>query len=191
MKLTASVFSLYAADSNLRQKKCCAIGIWWAGRIIEIFKTSIEELFLSTENAYPHAERAFRKCYWNWKAAGAIPITWESSAGPQGVAATCCMHTGTEGRSRGSCSVGHQVRSINIRWASAIFSSLTAWVKPKGKLAKFDDSGPQRFLAIKPTNQALSHTQRGQICPAAPEWVPWAGQPQWKARIPRVCSSGK
>lgn len=95
------------------------------------------------------------------------------------------------GSRAGLAAVGHLVHSINIRWASAVFSSLTAWVKPKGKLVKFDDSRPQRFLAIKPTNQALSHTQRGQICPAAPEWVPWAGQPQWKARIPRDCSSGK
>lgn len=92
---------------------------------------------------------------------------------------------------RGLPPVGHQVRSINILWASEMFSSLRAWVKPKGKRVKSDDSGPPRFLALKPTNQALSHTPRGQVCPAAPEWVPWAARPQWKARIPSVCSSGK
>lgn len=50
---------------------------------------------------------------------------------------------------------GHQVSSINILWASAIFSSLRAWVNSNGELVKSDDSGLQRFLAPKPTDQAL------------------------------------
>lgn len=37
--------------------------------------TSIEELFLSIENAYPHAEKAFSKYSQDCKAVRAIPVT--------------------------------------------------------------------------------------------------------------------
>lgn len=98
VKLTASVFSFYAVDSNLRQKKCCAVGIWWAERIIEeIDMTSTEELFLSIENAFAYAERAFRKYYQDRKTVGASPVPWASSAGLRGVAATCCTLIAMEG----------------------------------------------------------------------------------------------
>lgn len=113
---------------NLRQKKFCAAGIWWAARIIdEIDMTSIEELFLSRENAYPHAERAFRKYYWDWKAVEAknAPHPHPTS----GIAVLVCRvllppaacKRPQRGCHLGLAAVGHQVSWINILWANRMF----------------------------------------------------------------------
>lgn len=64
--------------------------------------TAIAELFLSTENAYPHAERAFRNITGIEKQWGPLPLRGDR-AGLQAVAAPCCMRTVTEGLPPGSC----------------------------------------------------------------------------------------
>jgi hypothetical protein len=52
VKLTASLSFLYAADYDIKQRKC-TVGIWWAMGIIEkIDTTSTEQLFLSIEKAF-------------------------------------------------------------------------------------------------------------------------------------------